>query len=470
MTFTAYPLKEALADRGQAEPSRLCNSISRDVCIVGGGYTGLWTAILLKQECPELRIAVIEQEVCGYGASGSNGGCVLTLATKFLTLCKFYGEAEAVRLVRASEDAVGEIRSFCARHRIECNLRLDGAIYIATNRAQVGIMNPVLKMLAQQGISTWRTLEIATARQRAGTRVVEEAHTSDCAGSLQPARLVRGLHRVACEMGIEVYEKTPMLRLQETAFPVVHTPEGRINAKQVVLATNAWMASLFKEFSRSIVVVSSDICVTEPCTELLARVGLGHGATVCDSRIFVHYYHTTCDGRLLFGKGGNTFAYASQMVRSFFEPSRYLGQLRATVDHLFPELAEVAIATSWNGGSDRTVTGFPFFGRLNEHPGIVYGFGYSGNGVTQALLGGKILRSLVLGVDDAWSRCGFVGGPRGYFPPEPVRYLGALMVRDAIRRKEKAEDMGQTPGRLDCWFASFARAAGKTDQWQAGPP
>jgi D-3-phosphoglycerate dehydrogenase len=152
MVTASWPLNETLREEGWPQAGPLRASISRDVCIVGGSYTGLWTAILLKQAHPELQIALIEQELCGYGASGCNGGCVLTLATKFLSLEKFYGTAEAVRLVRESENAVSEIDAFCKQHRIDCELQLDGAYYIATNRSQIGVLDPVLEQLDRQQI------------------------------------------------------------------------------------------------------------------------------------------------------------------------------------------------------------------------------------------------------------------------------------------------------------------------------
>lgn len=464
MNTASWPLNEALRAKGFTEAASLQAKVSCDLCIVGGGYTGLWTAILLKQSRPELQIALIEQEVCGYGASGSNGGCVLTLATKFLSLKKHYGEEEALRLVQASEKAVNDMATFCQRHQIDCELQLDGACYIATNKAQVGVMNPVLEQLEKLGISSWTEFGLARAEKFCGTKVIEQAHFSDKGGSVHPAKLVLGLRRVALELGIDIYEKTPLTGLVESDPPLVKTPQGSIQAKKVVLAINAWMASRFKQFSRTMVVVSSDMCVTEPCPQLLQTIGLNHAATICDSRIFVHYYHTTGDGRLLFGKGGNTFSFGSRMIRSFFASSRYEEQLRNAIRRFLPELKEVKIDACWNGGSDRTVTGFPVFGKFNDHPDIYYGFGYSGNGVTQALLGGNILRSLVLGFDDEWSNCGFVGGPKGYFPPEPVRYIGAHTVRNAIRRKERAEDADRKPAVLDSYLASFAKNAGKADK------
>ena len=132
---------------GNPEATPLREHIKSDVCIVGGGYTGLWTAILLKEKKPDLNITIIEQKLCGFGASGCNGGCLLTLATKFNTMTKFFGKEEAIRLVKASETAVTQIKDFTEKHNIQCELRIDGALYISTNEAQQGSMDPVLDAL-----------------------------------------------------------------------------------------------------------------------------------------------------------------------------------------------------------------------------------------------------------------------------------------------------------------------------------
>jgi putative aminophosphonate oxidoreductase len=463
-TFRPYWFDEALKREGAPQPRPLTEDITADVCIVGGGYTGLWTALELKERQEDLDVVVIEQDLCGHGASGCNGGCVLTLATKFLSLSRFYGRDEARRLVLASEAAVRHLSEFTQVHRIACDLRLDGALYIATNPAQVGAMRPVMTALQAEGISSWSPRTVEEARELAGTRRILEAFHSPCAGSVQPASLVRGMLRVAREKGIRVFEGTPMTRLDSTRSPQVYTPHGRIASKKVVLAINAWMATTFPQFARSIVVVSSDMGITPPIPQLLDRIGLVHGASICDLRIFVHYFRTTTDGRLMLGKGGNTFAFRSRMIPSFFQPSLYEQQIVGAMRSFYPKLRDIELVQAWNGGSDRSRTGFPFFGRLNGHPDIFYGFGYSGNGVTQSVLGGKILASLTLDANDQWSRCGFVGGPRGLFPPEPVRWLGAMTVRNAIRRKEAAEDAGRAPRWLDTRLARFAAAAGKADK------
>lgn len=462
--FRPFWFDQALKQEGEPQANPLTENISADVCIIGGGYTGLWTAFELKERQPDLDIVIIDKDLCGYGASGCNGGCVLTLATKFLSLSKFYGKEEAKRLVIESEKAVDHLENFTKKHNIECDLRIDGALYIATNESQLGVMDPVMEALDEEDINSWEQQSLEEAKAFAATDEMQEAFYSEKAGSVQPALLVRGMARVAREMGIRIYEGTPMEKIIEDDIPKVVTPEGSITAPKVVLAINAWMATKYKKFERTIAVVSSDMGVTEPVPELLKEMKLEHGATVCDSRIFVHYFHTTSDGRIMLGKGGNTFAYGSKMIPSFFEASEYEGQVKNAITRFYPKLKDVKIEQSWNGGSDRSTTGFPFFGNLNDHPNIHYGFGYSGNGVTQAIIGGKILASLCLNADDEWSNCGFVSGPLGKFPPEPIRWMGAMMVRNAIRKKEANEDKGKKPSAYSNFMARFAKAAGKADK------
>ena len=462
--FRAWWLQEALR-KDDAPPCKpLSGEKEADICIVGGGYTGLWSAILIAQSNPTLDIVLLEKDVCGHGASGSNGGCMLTLATKFTSLIEFYGESEAKRLVRASEGAVHEIHDFTRDHGIDCDMRIDGALYFASNQAQVGRMEAVVGSLERASLNTWSELPLDQARRMAGTRGLFEGLHSPDGGSVQPALLVRGLARVARSLGVTIHEHSPMERLERDERPCVVSSSGSVRSKKVILAINAWLPEHFGEFARSIAVVSSDMGITEPCLELLEANGLSHGASVCDSRIFVHYYHTTSDGRLLFGKGGNTFSYGSKMIPSFFEPSQYEWQVRQGIDRFFPKLEGVKLEQCWNGGSDRSKTGFPFFGHIKNCPNVLYGLGYSGNGVVQAYLGGKILRSLALDIDDEWSRCGFVGGPRGLFPPEPVRWIGAHVVRNGIRRMEAAEDAGRAPRCLDRYLATLAKGAGKSDK------
>ena len=438
--------------------------IRTDVCIVGGGYTGLWTALQLKQKQPELDIVLIDKGLCGSGASGRNGRCLLSWSTKYLSLRRLYGEAEACRLVRASEQAIYQIRDFCLEHDIDAQLRLDGILYTATNPAQSGYMDPVISGLMDGNINNWERWSAEKVQKDSGSPRHIQGYFSPAAGSVQPALLVRGMKRVAQLKGVTIYENTSMDSVREGKPVVIKTPQGDISAKKVVLAINAWMPQKYPSLNRNIILVSSDILITEPVPALLEDAGLNDGKAVVDSRLFVHYYRSTPDGRLMLGKGGNMFAFNNRVHPAFDQPSRYQAQLRHAMASFFPYLNNCRIERTWTGASDRSTTGLPFFGHLNSQSNIVYGLGYSGNGLGQSYLGGQILSSLVLDLDNEWTRSGLARGPLGKFPPEPIRWLGAMAVRGAIRRKENAEDDGIKPRWIDRQLAKFAAATGKLDK------
>lgn len=457
-------LQQALDSAQEAMCPPLQGDARCDVCIVGGGYTGLWTALMLKEAVPALDIVLIEADICGAGASGRNGGCVLSWSAKYFTLERLFGVAEAVRLVRESERSIGEIGAFCTANGIDCDYRLDGTLYTATNAAQVGATDAVVAALERKGINSFSRLPLDQVQRLAGSARHLEGWFSPAAATVQPGKLVRGLRRVALQRGVRIHEGTAMTGLEHGTPVQVRTAHGTVRADRVVLGLNAWMARAFPQFERSVAIVSSDMVITEPCPELLGQIGLDSGISVLDSRIFVHYYHNTSDGRLMLGKGGNTFAYGGRMLPVFDQPSPYRPLLHESLGGFFPALAEVPLAASWNGPSDRSVTGLPFFGKLDGQGNVFYGFGYSGSGVGPCHMGGQILSSLALGLDNPWTRSPLVKGPLGLFPPEPIRYLGSLMVRNAIRRKERAEDHGLRPRRLDVRLARFAAAAGKADK------
>ena len=463
MSQLPFWLAQALeSEQGPSHPP-LHGRQQADVCIVGGGFTGLWTAILCKQARPDWQIVVLEKDRCGSGASGRNGGCMLTWSTKYLSLLRLFGEAEALRLVRASEQAVFDIARFCLQHGIDAELRLGGAVYAASNPAQSGSLSRVLAALTEQGAQRWQALNADETRQLSGSARMQDGFYSDAAGSLQPGKLVRGLLRVACAMGVRVYEHSAMQALQENGQVCITTANGQIEASQAVLATNADMARQFPVFANSVVLVSSDMIITEVRPETIAQLGLDKGQAVCDLRTFVHYWRSTPDGRLMLGKGGNRIAFGNRLHGYFNQPSIYQQGLQHALAGFFPPLAASPIAQSWTGASDRSASGFPFFGTLPGHQRVHYGFGYSGNGVVQCYLGGQILSSLLLGQHNVWTTSGLCRGPLAHFPPEPLRWCGAMLVRGAIRRLEQAQDRQQQAAWLDRKLAGLASMAGKAD-------
>ena len=454
----SYWLQDALGAEGEIEVEPLAGDRRCDVCIVGGGFTGLWTALRLKELEPSLDVVVIEKDLCGSGASGRNGGFCMTWASKFSTLVKLCGAQEGVRLMRASEQGVKDIGAFCERNGIDAHFRLDGWLWTATSQTQIGSWEQTIEDLERYGAHPFELVTPEEVARRTGSQENLAGIFEAGIATVQPARLARGLRRVALANGVRVHEHTAMTELARTRPPRVHTSRGTITADKVVLGLNAWSAEM-PEFRRWVLPIASDVVTTEPVPERLAEIGLSDGVAVSDSRMLVNYYRTTLDGRLTFGLGGRAFAFAGRVRDRFDGQPAGIRDVTQALRRFYPALADVPIAEYWRGPATRTATGLPFFGRLERAPAIVYGHGYTGNGVGPSYMGGRILASLALDRDDEWSSIPLANGPVGRpFPPEPVRYVGAHIVRAAVQRKEAAEDSGRRPGRLDVALTGFAPA------------
>ncbi|NMM41801.1 FAD-dependent oxidoreductase [Pseudoalteromonas arctica] len=432
-----------------------------DICIIGGGFTGLWTAIQIKQQQPTKNVTIIEQDLCGQGASGRNGGAMLTWSTKLPSLIKLVGLENALFLAKESEQAVHSIKQFTKEHAIDCDCRVDGCFYTASNLAQQGLLQPSMHSLTLHNANNWQVCDKQQLLET-GSAANLSGYYSPHGGSIQPAKLVRGLKKVAEKLQVTIIEQCAY-KTHSGQEPInIDTTQGQLNAQSMIFAVNAWLPSLQKQFAKKVVLVSSDMAITPPLPELLKRRKLTHGAPVIDSRIFVNYYRTTSDHRLMLGKGGNYFSFANKVSAKFDEPSRYSDLLQYSLRHFF-QTDDVPIERTWTGPSDRSVSGFPFFGQFNDGSPVYYGSGYSGNGIVQSYLGGKILASLVLGSDPQWSKCGLVNTPIANFPSEPFRSIGAYTIRNAIRRKERTEDRNQQPYKLDIMLAKLSGSAAKVD-------
>lgn len=211
-------------------------------------------------------------------------GCALSWSAKYFTLERLFG-AEAVRLVRESERSITDIGVFCAANGIDCDFRLDGTLYTATNAAQVGATDAVIAALEHKGINSFRRLPLEQVQRLAGSARHLEGWFSPAAATVQPGKLVRGLRRVALQRGVRLYEGTAMTGLEHGAPVQVRTAHGTLRADRVVLGLNAWMARVFPQFERSVAIVSSDMVITEPCPELLRQIGLTAGSA-CSTRVF----------------------------------------------------------------------------------------------------------------------------------------------------------------------------------------
>lgn len=424
---------------------------------MGGGYTGLWTALRLKELDPACEVALVERNLCGSGASGRNGGFVLSWWAKFGSLKKVCGKEEALRLARVSEEAVREVGAFCEAHGIDAHYRLDGWIWAATNTAQIGAWDSTVDEIEALGASPFVRLEPDEVARRCGSPTHLAGVLEPVAATVQPALLARGLRRLALERGVQVFERTPMLGLTRDRPRRVRTPRGTVTAERVVLALNAWGVGL-PEIRKAVAVIASDVVATAPAPTRLADIGYADGLAISDSRLLVNYYRTTLDGRLVFGLGGGAIAFRSHVGRVFEGASPRADVVERNMRTLYPMLDDVPVAASWTGPIDRTRTGLPFFARLGGRDDVFYAVGFSGNGVGPCSVGGRVLASLALGRDDDWARCGLARDPVGGFPPEPIRYLGGRTVRAAVARKERAEDEGRVPSRLDLRLVDLAPA------------
>ena len=451
-------LQEALSD-GAAPCPPLRGEQRADVCIVGGGYVGLWTALRLRELEPALDIAVLERDVCGGGASGRNGGFVLSWWAKLLSLRKVCGAEEATRLARSSAEAVLDVGRFCQAHGVDAHYLLDGWLWAATSEAQLGAWRETQEAAVKSGDHPFEELGGDEVAARAGSSVHVGGVLERTAASVQPALLARGLRRVALERGIRIFEGSPMLDLERGRPPHVRTPEGRLAADRVVLALNAW-AARFAEIRQAIVVVSSDMIATPPLPDRLAELGWSDGLTISDGRTLVNYYRTTRDGRIAFGKGGMTgrLPFGGHVGATVEGASRMVPALEEWLQRTYPALGPLRADASWTGPIDRTQSGIPLFWRLGGREDLVYGVGFSGNGVGPSVLAGRVLASLALGLRDEWSESALVRRPQRDFPPEPIRYLGGQLVRAAVAAKDRAEDAGRTPGLATRWLASLAPA------------
>jgi glycine/D-amino acid oxidase-like deaminating enzyme len=279
--------------------------------------------------------------------------------------------------------------------------------------------------------------------------------TTQVEATLQPGRLVRGLRRVAVQRGVAVCEDARMLGLDGRAPVRVRTSRGSVRADKVVLAMNAWAAGI-RSVKPHLFVTSSDIVATRPLPREALTGGLGRGVALDDSRRLILYWRSTPSGRIVLGKGGGFMSIDNRVDGRFTGESALRDQVESRLRYLYPRLRDAPIQYSWNGPIDYSVTGMPYFGPC--YPGrddIVVGVGYSGMGVVQTMLGGKILASLALGADDALAASPLTRKWERRLPPEPLRSLGAPIVKAAIRRKEMMEDAGMNPDALTTFIGGL---------------
>ena len=421
----------------------LTGEITVNVAIVGGGYTGLWTALALKARDPALRVALIEASLCGSGASGKNGGKVHGYWASLAGMAKNIGDDAALSVARAGTMAQDAIRDFVKDKDVWW--REGGSVRVSAAPAQDTKIAAYVQTARRLGVpDTAVELSAAEMAGRCRSPVFRGGVFLPEGANVHPARLARALRAAAIKSGVMLFENTAMTGLDKGAPNRVATPNGQINARDVVLATNCELAA--EPLARAHVSVFSSYAVmSEPAPAKLAQMGWTGDEGISDLRMFVHYFRTTPDGRVLMGSGSGPIAYGGGTTADKLRQDA-ASALRAerALRRLLPALADVSIAEAWGGPIDVSADRLPFFKTM---PGtrVHFGCGYSGHGVNPSWIGGQCLASLVLGTSDMWTSLPLCTRALPCLPPEPFRYLGGTAVRRAILACEDAEERGQTP-------------------------
>jgi glycine/D-amino acid oxidase-like deaminating enzyme len=455
-------LDEAMAMEPGFAPLVLEGDVRADLCMVGGGLTALWTALRLQEQSPTLDIAIVEAGLCGYGASGRNSGATGHWWGRLPVLLRRLGRDDGVRLLQASVDILDDVRAFIATNSIDCDVRNETSVWSVTSPGQSGAWLPMFAAAEAAGVTPpHRVLSKAELQEMFDGGPYYAGVAEANALRVQPAKLARGLRKLAIARGVRIYETSPVTRIAgEPSQVSVHGERGRVRAAKVLLAANAWMAHL-PQFRPFIAVTSSEMVVTAPIPELLTRRSLWQRPGGVNSRMMMNYGGTTAAGRVYMGRGGGSVAWGNRIGPEFDLSRHMTAQVEDDFRYLCPELRDVPIAAAWSGPIDRTPTGLPWFSTLAEDARIHYAIGYSGHGMGATALAGRVLAAQLLERDDAWSQLGglFRRARSGWYPPEPIRYVAATAIRNAVARREAAMRDGGRPSKLDAWLAAHATSS-----------
>ncbi|MCI3931496.1 NAD(P)/FAD-dependent oxidoreductase [Streptomyces sp. AN091965] len=432
------------ADDGLPAPREpLGGDASADVCVVGGGYTGLWTAYYLKKAAPSLRVTVLEQRFCGYGASGRNGGWLYNGIAGRDRYAALHGHEAAVRLQQAMNDTVGEVVRVAAEERIDADIHHGGVLEVAYTPAQLARLKAFHAAELAYGESD-RVL-------RGARETAERVRVAGAVGSswtphgarLHPVKLVKGLAAAVEALGVRIHESTPVTEIRPRHAV---TPYGTVRAPYVLRCTEGFTASL-KGQRRTWLPMNSSMIVTEPLSaEVWDTLGWAGRETLGDMAHAYMYAQRTADDRIAIGGRGVPYRYGSK-TDTAANPGRTqaatVEALRELLVRFFPQLTGVGVDHAWSGvlGVPRdwcaTVT-------LDRATGLGWAGGYVGSGVATANLAGRTLRDLVrrdsghAGATDL-TGLAWVDHRVRKWEPEPLRWLGVHGLYAAYRAADRKE-------------------------------
>jgi glycine/D-amino acid oxidase-like deaminating enzyme len=444
---------DTLADDLTPRPP-LVDDVDADVAIVGGGFTGLWTAYYLSERQPDIRVALIEREICGFGASGRNGGwCVGGLAAGVERYAALSSHDDAMRLMREVFSTIDEIAEVTAAEGIDCGFAKGGWVSLARNSAQAVRQAEAVERQQAHGFreTDLKLLSADEARSMVhATDVQSGVFFAHCA-VLNPAQLVRGLAKVVEHRGVKIYEQTEAVSISPG---IVETKGGVVRADVVLRATEGYTRDLPGE-RRTLVPLYSLMVATEPVSEsVMQELGLEGRPAFSDDRYAVIYGQRTADDRIAFGGRGVPYLFGSRVDRSTETHPPTHALVRKTLQELFPVLRDIEITHQWGGvlGVPRNWTPSVVFDR---HSGLATAGGYVGEGVCAANLAGRTLADLITGTDSDLVNLPWVNVHSRKWEPEPLRWIGIRGTRRVMQSADAKEFASDDESNLGKWAAKL---------------
>lgn len=420
-----------------AEPP-LRGPTTADVAIVGGGFTGLWTAIRLLETQPDLRVVVLEMETVGFGASGRNGGfCEASLTHGLANGLRHFPDEIDV-LEREGVENLGALVEFIRANGIDCDLEPTGMLTVADQPHQVDEFRAWAEESARHG----EPLEFLD-RDAVRAAVHSPLWQAGLRGSpertvlLDPAKLCQGLKRVALERGVRIHERTRVTGVARVpGGVVVRASEGEVRAGQVVVATSAYSGWLGR-LSALFVPVYDYVLVSEPLTpEQRASIGWHGREAMADANNQFHYFRLTADDRILWGGYDAVYHFGNGVGPRFDRRPATFAKLEAHFRAAFPQLADLRFPYRWGGAIDTTSRFTVTFGQALGGR-LTYALGYTGLGVGASRWAAGIVRDFILRPDSDLLRLRLVRTRPFPFPPEPLRYLTIRTVRHELDRADR---------------------------------
>jgi glycine/D-amino acid oxidase-like deaminating enzyme len=428
----------------------LDGSVSVDVVVVGGGFSGLWTAWYLLERDPSLRVLVVEARTVGFGASGRNGAWLSPgVGVTPTELARRTSPGTARATVEAMRATVGEIADVCDRERLDVDLRRGGILRVARGDHELPALHAGALALRQVGLEDG--CELLDADDLASRVRIADARGAllDTHGAVvHPGKLVRGLARLVERAGGTIVEGTPVrdLRARDGARgPQVATPHGIVTADAVVVACEAWLPDL-PGHARDVLPLYSLVVLTEPVDdEVWARIGWQGHEGLSSHRLTVDYLSRTVDGRVLFGGRGAPYHFRSAVAPAYDAHDATHAELQRQLTSWFPDLAGVGFAARWGGPLAMPRDWLPSF-RFDPATGLGATYGYTGQGVATTNLAGRVLADLIVDGATPFADLPMVDHRPRRWEPEPLRWLGARVVQHGFARADaRAARTGRAP-------------------------